>query len=69
MKALLLGPAQQDNLALGYLASYARTRGHDVVVAAYRDSAEAEATAEAEVPVRRQRGHGAPPLPASEPSR
>jgi radical SAM superfamily enzyme YgiQ (UPF0313 family) len=44
MKALLLGPAQQDNLALGYLASYARSRGHDVAVAPYRDSSEVEAT-------------------------
>lgn len=35
MKAVLVGPIQQENLALGYLASYARTKGHDVRVIAY----------------------------------
>ena len=29
-KAALIGPIQQENLALGYLASYARSKGHDV---------------------------------------
>jgi hypothetical protein len=35
MRALLVGPIQQENLALGYLASYARSRGHEVGVVAY----------------------------------
>lgn len=35
MKAVLIGPIQQENLALGYLASYARSKGHDVSVVAY----------------------------------
>ncbi len=40
MKALLVGPIQQENLALGYLASYARKCGHDVIVVPYRDRIE-----------------------------
>ncbi len=35
MKAVLVGPIQQENLALGYLASYARSKGHDVSIVAY----------------------------------
>jgi len=35
MKAVLVGPIQQENLALGYLASYARARGHDAVTVPY----------------------------------
>ena len=35
MKAALIGPIQQENLALGYLASYARAKGHDVSVIPY----------------------------------
>jgi anaerobic magnesium-protoporphyrin IX monomethyl ester cyclase len=35
MKAALVGPIQQENLALGYLASYARAKGHEVSVIAY----------------------------------
>jgi radical SAM superfamily enzyme YgiQ (UPF0313 family) len=35
MKAALVGPIQQENLALGYLASYARAKGHDVSIIAY----------------------------------
>lgn len=35
MRAVLVGPIQQENLALGYLASYARSKGHDVSVIAY----------------------------------
>jgi anaerobic magnesium-protoporphyrin IX monomethyl ester cyclase len=45
MKALLVGPIQQENLALGYLASYGRARGHEVVVVPYRDRIELEMTA------------------------
>jgi len=45
MKALLVGPIQQENLALGYLASYARKRGHDAVVIPYRDRVELDACA------------------------
>jgi hypothetical protein len=35
MKVVLVGPIQQENLALGYLASYARKHGHDVEIVAY----------------------------------
>jgi len=35
LKAALIGPIQQENLALGYLASYARSKGHDVSVIPY----------------------------------
>lgn len=35
MKAVLVGPIQQENLALGYLASYARAHGHDVAIVPY----------------------------------
>lgn len=35
MKAVLVGPIQQENLALGYLASFARAKGHDVAIVAY----------------------------------
>ncbi|AKU93638.1 Fe-S oxidoreductase [Labilithrix luteola] len=35
MKAVLIGPIQQENLALGYLAAYARAKGHEVAVVAY----------------------------------
>jgi hypothetical protein len=39
-RALLLGPIQQENLALGYLAAYARSRGHTVETAAYAERAD-----------------------------
>jgi len=35
MRAVLVGPIQQENLALGYLASHARANGHQVEVVAY----------------------------------
>ena len=35
MKAVLVGPIQQENLALGYLAAHARTKGHEVSIVAY----------------------------------
>jgi anaerobic magnesium-protoporphyrin IX monomethyl ester cyclase len=35
VKAVLVGPIQQENLALGYLAAHARTRGHDVSIVSY----------------------------------
>jgi anaerobic magnesium-protoporphyrin IX monomethyl ester cyclase len=34
-RALLLGPIQQENLALGYLGAYARARGHVVEIVPY----------------------------------
>ncbi len=34
-RAALIGPIQQENLALGYLASYARQKGHEVNVIPY----------------------------------
>ena len=34
-KALLIGPIQQENLALGYLAAYARSRGHEAKIIPY----------------------------------
>ena len=53
MKAALIGPIQQENLALGYLASYARSKGHDVSVIPYayrKDLDETVARALAEQP-------------------
>lgn len=39
-RAVLVGPIQQENLALQYLAASARQAGHDVRVIAYSDRAE-----------------------------
>lgn len=47
MKAALVGPIQQENLALGYLAAYARQRGHDVARIAYAERHELDATVDA----------------------
>lgn len=47
MKAALIGPIQQENLALGYLAAYARQRGHEVVVLAYAARQDLDATVDA----------------------
>lgn len=47
VKAALVGPIQQENLALGYLASYARRRGHDVRVVAYAYRKDLDATVDA----------------------
>ncbi|MBK7395641.1 MAG: cobalamin-dependent protein [Myxococcales bacterium] len=46
MKAVLVGPIQQENLALGYLASYARKEGHDVTLVAYAYRADLDAAIE-----------------------
>jgi anaerobic magnesium-protoporphyrin IX monomethyl ester cyclase len=42
-KAVLVGPIQQENLALQYLAASARRAGHEAVVIAYNDRAELDA--------------------------
>lgn len=42
MKVALIGPIQQDNLALGYLASFARARGHEVSILPYAFRTELE---------------------------
>src|SRR5262245_58507348 len=47
MRAVLVGPIQQENLALGYLASYARSQGHEVTLVAYADRHDLDATIEA----------------------
>lgn len=47
VRAALVGPIQQENLALGYLASYARQRGHDVRVIAYAYRKDLDATVDA----------------------
>ena len=39
-RALLLGPIQQENLALGYLAAHARANGHVVETSAYAGRAD-----------------------------
>ncbi len=44
MKALLIGPIQQENLALGYLAAFARARGHEVTVVPYAYRKDLDAT-------------------------
>ncbi len=46
MRAALVGPIQQENLALGYLASYARSKGHEVSVIAYAYRKDLEQTVE-----------------------
>lgn len=46
MKAVLVGPIQQENLALGYLASYARKEGHEVALVAYAYRADLDAAVE-----------------------
>lgn len=46
MRAVLVGPIQQENLALGYLASYARAKGHEVSIVAYGDRKDLEPTVE-----------------------
>ncbi|MBK8255496.1 MAG: B12-binding domain-containing radical SAM protein [Polyangiaceae bacterium] len=45
-KAVLIGPIQQENLALQYLAASARRAGHQVEVVAYNDRAELDQTVE-----------------------
>ncbi len=47
MRAVLVGPIQQENLALGYLASYARSKGHEVEVVAYAYREDLQATVDA----------------------
>ena len=47
MKAVLVGPIQQENLALGYLAGHARTKGHDVSLVAYGYRTDLDAAIEA----------------------
>jgi anaerobic magnesium-protoporphyrin IX monomethyl ester cyclase len=44
MKAALIGPIQQENLALGYLASFAQARGHEVSILAYAYRHDLDAT-------------------------
>lgn len=46
MKAVLVGPIQQENLALQYLAAAARRAGHEAEVIAYNDRAELDAAVE-----------------------
>ncbi|CAN5475002.1 hypothetical protein BH09MYX1_BH09MYX1_26230 [soil metagenome] len=46
MKALLIGPIQQENLALGYLAAYARAKGHEVSIIPYAYRKDLDATVE-----------------------
>jgi len=46
MRAALIGPVQQENLALGYLASYARAKGHEVSVIPYAFRKDLERTVE-----------------------
>lgn len=46
-KVVLVGPIQQENLALGYLASYARKHGHDVDVVDYAYRTDLDRTVEA----------------------
>ncbi len=47
MRAALVGPIQQENLALGYLASYARSKGHEVTVLAYAQRTDLDRAVEA----------------------
>jgi len=44
VRAVLIGPIQQENLALQYLASAARAAGHEASVVAYADRSDLEAT-------------------------
>jgi anaerobic magnesium-protoporphyrin IX monomethyl ester cyclase len=44
VKAVLIGPIQQENLALQYLCSAARAAGHEASVVAYTDRSDLEAT-------------------------
>ena len=44
LKAVLIGPIQQENLALQYLCSAARAAGHEATVIAYTDRSDLEAT-------------------------
>ena len=43
VKAVLVGPIQQENLALGYVASFARARGHEVALVPYARRADLDA--------------------------
>jgi hypothetical protein len=44
VKALLVGPIQQENLALGYLAAYARSRGHEATIVPYAHRKDLDST-------------------------
>ncbi|WP_437281969.1 radical SAM protein [Sorangium sp. So ce375] len=46
IKAVLVGPIQQENLALQYLAASARRAGHEAEVIAYNDRAELDVAVE-----------------------
>jgi len=45
LRVVLVGPIQQENLALQYLAASARRAGHEAIVVAYNDRADLDAAA------------------------
>lgn len=46
VRAVLVGPIQQENLALGYLAACARARGHEAEIVAYASRKDLDRTVE-----------------------